>query len=168
MASIRVVLVTLVLAQMAATGFRVDWAVVLPAESAAAFSAKFYRWCSRPGPALAGYWTPDLDAIRDLESALAPALQRGLEQKFKDSSKRPATDEYYRQYMGIELRRRRVIYVNGFHKLHVEQLARARPELVPTWKTQVVLVCDGGTTYFGAEYDPAARRISNLHFNGPG
>jgi hypothetical protein len=168
MAPIRAVLVAVVATQMAAPGFNVDWAVVLPVDSVATFRATFCRWCSRPGPALAGYWTPDPEAIRGPEAALSPALQRALEQKFKDSPRRPTTEEYYRQYIGIQLGRRRVIYVNGFHKLHLEQLARTRRELARTWETRVVHVCDGGTMYFGAEYDPATRQLRNLEFNGPG
>lgn len=168
MASIRAVLVLCVAAQMVVPGFRQDRAVVLPADSTADFRATFYRWCSRAGPLLRGFWTPDPDAIRALEAALAPMLDRELAHRFKDSSHRPGIHDYYRQYVGIHVGRRRVIYVNGFHRLHVEHLERVRPELTPRWRTQVVHVCDGGTLFFGAEYDPETREIKNLHFNAPG
>jgi hypothetical protein len=76
--TIRALLAIAVAGQVVAPGFRADWAVVLPADSVAAFSAKFYGWCSRPGPALSGYWRPDFEVIRDLEAALAPALELAL------------------------------------------------------------------------------------------
>jgi hypothetical protein len=28
-------------------------------------------------------------------------------------------------------------------------------------------VCDGGTLFFGAEYDPASSKVRNIQFNSP-
>jgi hypothetical protein len=35
----------------------------------------------------------------------------------------------------------------------------------PLWLTRAVNVCDGGTMFFGAEYDPATRTVGDIDFN---
>ena len=168
-ATVRVFVVLSALAQSAAPGLKPDWAVVLPAESVAAFNAKFFKWCSRSGPTLAGgHWTPSAELIRDLEPALAVALEKALAQTFKNASARPAITDYYRQYIGMRSGSRRVVYINGFHRRHLEITAKARPDRASAWQTDVVHVCDGGAYFFGAEYDPETRQVGVVHFNAPG
>jgi hypothetical protein len=156
-------LAALVLQQSIAPDFRADRAAILPADY---FPSNMYTWCSREAPARTGYWAPDSETISGLEVALAPALQRALEREIKDPSRRPATNEYYRQYIGIRIRGRQVVYINGFHKYYLDHLATTRPELVDAWRTRAVNVCDGGSSFFGAEYDPATRQVTNIRFNG--
>ena len=165
MALIGAFLAALVLQQSIAPAFRADRAAILPADY---FPANMYTWCSREAPARTGYWVPDSETIGGLEVALAPALQRAFEQEIKDPSRRPATNEDYRQDIGIRIRGRQVVYINGFHKKYLDLLAATRPELANGWRTRAVNVCDGGSTFFGAEYDPATRQITNIRFNGRG
>jgi hypothetical protein len=155
-------LAALTLPQSSALHLNAGWAVVLPADY---WPPNMYEWCSREAPGRGGYWAPDSETIGPLEVALPPALQRALEQQIKDSSKRPAPADYYRQYIGIRIGRRQVVYINGFHKSYVEHL---RPGFADEWRTRVVNVCDGGSMFFGAEYDPATRQITNIRFNGAG
>jgi hypothetical protein len=158
-------LTALILGQSVTPTLRSDWAVILPADY---FAPNVYGWCSRQAPARSGYWAPDRETIGALEVALAPALQRALEEEIKDSSRRPATNEYYRQYIGIQIGRRQVVYINGFHKSYLERLVTTRPQLADAWRTRAVNVCDGGSDFFGAEYDPAKRQVANIRFNGSG
>lgn len=139
-----------------------DWAVVLPADY---WPSNMYKWCSRDAPGRSGYWAPDSATIGPLEAALPPALERALEQRIKDPMGRPRPSDYYRQYIGIRSGRRQVVYINGFHRGYVEAL---RAEFGDSWRTRVVNVCDGGTTFFGAEYDLVTREVTNIRFNGPG
>jgi len=144
---------------------RAEWGAVLPADYS---PPNMYHWCSREAPARKGYWQPDPETIRTLEVALAPALQQALEQKLKDPAHRPAANDYYRQYIGLRIRGRQVVYINGFHRNHLDAVAATRPELRDDWRTRAVNVCDGGTWFFGAEYDPATRQVTNIRFNGRG
>ena len=152
-----------VLAQSVAPSLKADWGIVLPADY---WPSNQYGWCSREAPGRGGYWTPDSETIRELEVALAPALQLALAQEIKDPSRRPAADEYYRQYVGIRIRDRRMVYINGFHKRYLDVVGATKKEL--NWRTRVIDVCDGGSSYFGAEYDPVTQQVTNIRFNGPG
>jgi hypothetical protein len=162
---IAALLTALVLPQSSASQLRSDWAVVLPADY---WPPNMYRWCSREAPTRSGYWAPDPETIVALEGALAPALQRALGEQIKDPSRRPTPTDYYRQYMGIRIRGRQTVYINGFHKNFLEHLATTRPEAADGWRSRAVSVCDGGSWFFGAEYDPATRQIANIRFNGRG
>jgi hypothetical protein len=156
-------LAALILPQSLPLQLNADWGVVLPADY---WPGNMYKWCTREAPDRGGYWAPDSETIGPLEVALPPALQQALEQKIKDPSRRPAPADYYRQYIGIRIGRRQVVYINGFHRSHVERVASLRPELADQWRTLVVNVCDGGSSFFGAEYDPATRQVTNIRFNG--
>ena len=134
----------LFLGQSSTSQLRSDWGVVLPADY---WPPNMYKWCSRDAPGRSGYWAPDPETVSLLESALGPALDRALEQRIADPSRRPAANEYFRQYIGIRSGRRPVVYINGFHKSYVEHLATRRPEFAETWRTRAVNVCDGGSSF---------------------
>ena len=166
MALTRAFLTVLVLQQGIAPGFRTDWFAILPADY---LPPKIHGWGSRPdAPARTGYWAPDSETISRLEVALASALLEALEREVKDPSRRPATNEYYRQYIGTHIHGRQVVYINGFHREYLGMVASERPQLADLWRTRAVNVCDGGSLFFGAEYDPATRQVTNIRFNGRG
>ena len=167
----RTLLVLALAAQVTVTGFKPDTSVVLPEAGNTIRGQRIQRWCSRAGPALDGYWVPDADHIRAVEKALAPALEKALEQLYAkskvDVAKRPKVQNYYRQYIGINAGRKPVVYVNGFEELHLSLVKQSRPEMADYWKTQVVFVCDGGSLFFGAEYDVTTGRLGRIEFNSP-
>ena len=61
-----------------------------------------------------------------------------------------------------------MVYINGFHKNYLELLVKGQPRLADAWRTRAVNVCDGGSWFFGAEYDPATRQVANVRFHGRG
>jgi hypothetical protein len=63
--------------------------------------------------------------------------------------------ESYRQYLGVVIGGRRLIYVNVFPR---------RPST--GWRTHFVRVCDGGAAFWGVLFDPQARRFFSPQFNG--
>ena len=69
-----------------------------------------------------------------------------------------SSGSYHRQYVGIVVGGRREVYVNGFRLVS----SASGP---PPWEIQLVSVCDGGDSYFGAEFDVPTDRIVSLSFN---
>jgi hypothetical protein len=139
------------------------WGVVFAGEKA----RELARECSRPSPGpISGTWTPTPRIIRDLEIGLPPVLARELTRY--GSTAEPST--YYRQYGGLIIGGRRIVYVNGFHRQIVDNAVenvRHGGHADPTkWRRQAALICDGGAITFGVEYDPAARTFANFYFNG--
>lgn len=129
---------------------------VLPAEKAEMLA----RQCSRiaPGPVV-GTWLPAQAEIAELEAGLGAELAAQL--KPGDDAK---PEDYYRQYAGLVVgAERRIIYVNGIHRSAVE---RAPEDQRESWKTEPVLICDGGAITFGVEYDPATKMFEKFAFNG--
>ncbi|MDP3739615.1 MAG: hypothetical protein Q8R02_19660 [Hyphomonadaceae bacterium] len=130
---------------------------ILPADKAQTFA----RQCSRisPGP-ITGTWAPGAAAIMELEASLGVEIERQLAATSAAGSKPEA---YYRQYAGLLIDGRPVIYVNGIDK---DVVARAPEAQRDSWKTEPAVICDGGTITFGVEYDPATKTFSNFAFNG--
>ena len=123
--------------------------------------------CSRssPGP-VEGTWLPTVKEIRDLEARLPQALDDALAKRGQFANR---SRDIGRQYAGLKIAGRSIIYVNGFPLSMFEMEARYTPGLSrDDWKRQAVMVCDGGPAYFGVEYDPKTKVFSHFAFNGIG
>lgn len=126
------------------------------------------RQCSRksPGP-VTGTWTPGKAMIADLEFALGEQLEQKLK-AIPDAAAAP--QDYYRQYAGLLIDGRQVIYINGVHNSVIDRdLAREQGAGRPQrglWTNEPVMICDGGTLTFGVEYDPATKAFDKFAFNG--
>jgi len=117
------------------------------------------RLCSRPGPGrISSGWDPTADQIAQAEGRF-PGLVTAM-----GRPDRPL-DEYYRQYLGVVIAGRRLIYVNLFPRMLVE-----RPERFgganDFWRTVFVRACDGGDAFWGVLFDPQTLRFSAPEFNG--
>jgi hypothetical protein len=111
--------------------------------------------CSRSGPKIEGSWKPTKDDIDGLESSLSLISKLKSEGDKSDVHiKTPSS--YYRQYLGVLVDGRRLIYLNAF-----------APSLLRSdWRDRLVDICDGGTIAWGVLYDPEKREFSRLTANG--
>jgi len=127
------------------------------------------RQCSRRVPtSVADGWVPDHDALGRLERGLMPALQAALDHVTAPGQRALRATDYYRQYGGLVVGQRRIIYINGFHRAYLSlTLSGDTRERATEWRTRAVNVCDGGLMFFGAEYDPSAGQFEAVTFNAP-
>lgn len=131
-------------------------AVVLPA----AAMPTILRQCSRQSPAAGeGSWEPSAAEIVALEAAATAALRARQEPNDPDWSRFP--DDWRRQYVGFVRGGRRFIYGNAYPR-EIDRHARDPDQ----WRREPAIVCDGGPSFFGVEYDVEAGRITQLAFNG--
>jgi hypothetical protein len=98
-----------------------------------------------------GTWNPSAADIAKAENSIAQIamLPGNYTQVHIDHP-----DTYFRQYVPIQQAGRRLLYVNAFC------------EAPSYWRTQLVIVMDGGTCYWQALYDPATNKYSSLTING--
>jgi hypothetical protein len=117
------------------------------------------RLCSRSEPGLVSEgWQPTVKQILQAE-ALLPA--------FVSANRRPQEPlgGHHRQYLGVVIGGKRLIYINVFPRWLVER--RELAGLVSyDWLTAFVDVCDGGDGFWGALYDPEIQRFFSPQFNG--
>ena len=126
---------------------------VLPGSAAQELS----RPCSRPGPPLfSETWQPSEEDIANLEAKLRALQGRRAGLCCLLGAKLRDPGMYYRQYLGIVVDGKKVIYVNAFE-------AEQPPA---SWRTEPVDYCDGGTASWGAVFDPAGEDFRGLAFNG--
>jgi hypothetical protein len=113
-----------------------------------------FRLCSRRGPQkVAAYWELDQAEIERVDSALMKHIVRsGLR-----SHLALAPDGYVRQYLGLVSEGRRLVYINAFGARAGEDLSKARTEFA-VW-------CDGGSLFWGIEYDLRTRSFLNFAAN---
>src|SRR2546422_11669605 len=86
-----------------------------------ASAEQLLRQCSRAPTPIQGTWNPSPDQVRLLEGPLSVLLDRQLSALRLPYSLRPHAGDYYRQYAGVIVGGRRIIYVNGFHKPQVAE-----------------------------------------------
>ena len=117
------------------------------------------RLCSRDGPGkVSEGWLPTPEQILQAETLLP---------KFVRANGRPKgpLSYYYRQYLGVVIGDKRLIYVNVFPRwlIEREELSGISPS---NWRTAFINICDGGDGFWGALYDPKTLRFSSPRFNG--
>ena len=126
--------------------------VVLPASESEAL-----KFCSRSGPSTAeGSWDVPTDVVAALEQDLHKLSRLKATGCCFLGGRIRNPEEYFRQYLGLVVGGRRVVYVNAFKSADTH----------PRWQAAPVGVCDGGSDYWGALYEPESRRFYDLAING--
>ena len=113
------------------------------------------RQCSRGTPAnVSQFWNPSPEQIRRLESLLPQYLRHGTDR----NPNIPENVEYHRQYVGIVVDGKRLIYGN-FYPASVSDLFDE--------KSMPVVVCDGSASFWGVVFEPESSAFLDLQVNGP-
>ncbi len=118
--------------------------VILPGSLAGGL----FPQCSRPAPSPTQYWTP---SAVDVQSA-----EQHLQQVARKTWYSVSPREYLRQYAGIVVEDRKLLYVNALGAPGLREMALREP----------LRMCDGGSLFWGAIYDPSTQQYSDLEFNG--
>lgn len=110
-----------------------------------------------PADADAEYWSPTKADVRTLESGLPAYLQENKSVFYMtDAPIWEQLGEYNRQYVGIVLEGRKVIYASYL----------CRNETDSEWKKQFIFVADGGACYFRFKFDTSTGEFFDLLVNG--
>jgi hypothetical protein len=119
------------------------------------------KQCSRDAPdRVSQFWNPSTAQIGRLERLLPQYVRAG-----SDPRRHVARNvEYHRQYVGIVVDGRRLIYGN-FYPASTFQPVGAMARFDE--KSTPVVVCDGGPSFWGVVFDPEADVFSDLQVNGP-
>jgi hypothetical protein len=122
--------------------------------------------CSRGAPAgVSRFWSPSTEQIQRLESLLPGYVraEAGADRRIPDNV------EYHRQYIGIVVNDRRLIYGNFYPASVLDLFLDARRSDQPRIdeKSTPVVVCDGGPSFWGIVFDPESNEFRDLQTNGP-
>jgi hypothetical protein len=113
------------------------------------------EWFIQPGQT-AEYWTPSEEAVLAIEGELVAFLQENSDRFYSQGI--PVwerLDDYNRQYLGIILDGKRLVYANCF----CDSTGR-------DWKKDFVMVLDGGDCFFQFKYDVDSGEFFDLQVNG--
>jgi hypothetical protein len=123
---------------------------ILPADAGRSLLGQ----CSRDAPAnVSQFWDPSGEQIRRLEFLLPKYVGNDAGQKLRI----PDNVEYHRQYVGIVVNGKRLIYGNFYPANFPDYLDE---------KSKPVVVCDGGPAFWGIVFDPEANVFLDLKVNG--
>lgn len=112
--------------------------------------------CSRESPvAIQSVWTPSTEILEQMESHLTEITKLKAKICCGIGNSVDDVNAYYRQYAGLVVEDRKLVYIN----------ALARKSGIKDWRTQAVLHCGGGRSFWGVMYDPASKIFFDLAFN---
>ena len=118
------------------------------------------KQCSRDAPAnVSQFWNPSAAQIERLERLLPTYVRGGADPRRHV----PGNVEYHRQYLGIVVDGRRLIYGN-FYPAGAFQPTRPSDRFDE--KSTPVVVCDGGPVFWGVVFDPESNAFLDLQVNG--
>ena len=104
-----------------------------------------------------GAWLPSESDIDDLEENLSQISHLKAWSR-ADSRHIENPDRYFRQYLGLTVSGKKLIFVNATCQFWRED---------PTeWRRQLQLIDDGGQCYWQAYYEPSTHKFSHLMING--
>lgn len=101
------------------------------------------------------YWSPTEADVRAVEEGVGVFLQENAAMFYTNVPVWERLDEYNRQYVGMIVEGRKVLYANFFCN---------REDA--TWRKEFVLVLDGGSCYFQFQFDSATGEFFDLRVNG--
>lgn len=108
-------------------------------------------------PGEAEYWSPTAADVHALEDGLPSYLQENQSAFYMTETLIwEQLDGYNRQYIGIVLEGRKVIYANYLCQNGTNT----------EWKEQFIFVADGGACYFQFKFDASTGEFFDLQVNG--
>ncbi len=140
-----------------AWGARADlkqWTVLAPE-----YATAVTQQCSRNSPDdFEATWMPTEEDIAELEERLQTVETTQSTACCLPGRSVVGVENYYRQYIGIVVESRKLIYINAFR----------RGTETENWDSEPVVYCDGGDLFWGVFYDPETKEFFDLAFNGEG
>ena len=121
--------------------------------------------CSRRTPQhITGLFNLDTGHIKKLENNFKKIFQKKDRSCCVRGFAVSNLKDYAFQYTGIIIHRTKYIYINAFRLPSQLQAVN----FFESWKTEPVMVCDGGDDFWGVLFNLKTETFSQLAFNGEG
>jgi hypothetical protein len=125
---------------------------------------KLLKQCSRSSPdSVSGFWVVTQFDINLLENNFKKILALEAVKCCMTGSKIVSLKTYCFQYTGVIINNKKYIYINAFY---ID--GDALDTYLNKWKTEPVIICDGGIGEWGALFDIQEKSFSQLCINGIG
>ena len=123
---------------------------------------KLFDQCSRSVPSVKDFWTPREQDIAILENNFKTVYALLSNDCCIGGARVDSLEHYGFQYIGVNINNRKFIYINAFPLEELDLFKRHNqdPEKIP------IVVCDGGTSFWGVLFEIKTIEFSHLAFNG--
>lgn len=122
------------------------------------------RQCSRAIPAhITAYWTLSLTDKINLEASFYKIESLTANECCILGFKLKTYKGFAFQYVGVIIKKRKYVYINAFPESELEEYLKM--SIVVDISKSPMIICDGGSNYWGALYDIKTKTFSHLSFN---
>ncbi|MFI5152461.1 MAG: hypothetical protein ACHQET_03960 [Chitinophagales bacterium] len=122
-----------------------------------------FRQCSRTVPEkIKSFWVPTQSDIEVLESNLNSIYDLRANTGGVIGAKVDSLDKFAFQYIGVIIKGEKYIYINAFPIGLTERYKKANFDLTQS----LVIVCDGGVSFWGVLFNLNTKQFTLLSFNG--
>jgi hypothetical protein len=119
------------------------------------------RQCSRSTPQkISSFWVPSEKEIMMIDAQFLRVMDIKSKGCCLPGRKIQKLDDFAFQYIGVTIHGKKYVYVNSFYK------DKENESLYTNWKTEPIVMCDGGDHYWGVLFDLNRLRFRNLSING--
>ena len=108
------------------------------------------------------FWQPKERDIREVHRAFTRFLDNPLNSRLREAILKSKDFPFHAQYIGYVKKGERYIYGN-FYSESFQKMAQSVTKFD---ELQPVVMCDGGTQFWGAVYRFSSRSITSIDFNG--
>jgi hypothetical protein len=110
-----------------------------------------------------GFWTPKRSQLREVERSLPTFLRKEMQARplGELSEVIALAPKYRRQYVGMILNGRKVIWINC-----IPPKPEQRVDPFANWNHEIIEVSDGGSDFWGVVYDVEKHSFDRLILNG--
>ena len=121
------------------------------------------KQCSRETPKnISSYWTPTQNDIERLEAQFMKVKDIKANACCLINGTIRTLDNFGFQYIGVTIKKKKYIYLNAFHVDNDADFST----FYKNWKTDPIIMCDGGDYYWGVLFDLDKLKFSDLAING--
>ena len=142
--------------------YKPDYSTILPKSD----GKKLLNQCSRSTPQnIQAYFDVTKEDVEQLEQNFKRLYSLKSKGCCAPKAKVGNLKNYVYQYVGVEIYSKKYIYINAlgfFDKKEVQD----NNFFFEDWKSRPVIICDGGSMFWGVLYNLESQKFSDLSMNG--
>lgn len=138
--------------------YKPKYATILDSSKGVRLLKQCVRWSPKR---VSKYWTPTQEDIEILEKEFLKVKDIEATACCIINGSIRTLDNFGFQYFGVTIKKKKYLYINAFHVANDAAFSS-----YSDWKTDPIVMCDGGDYFWGVLFDLDKLKFTDLAING--